>query len=461
MLGRIELMKNDFDNQRLTMLSDKLVGKGPIIYWMSRDQRVHDNWSLFYTVKTANDLGVSVAVIFSLVPEFLEATRRQYCFMLEGLKEVETELKKLGIPFYLLLGDPEVEVVNFAKEHGAGMVVTDFDPMKIKQNWQAEVGKKLTVPLMEVDAHNIVPCRMASNKQEFGAYTLRPKINHLLEQFLVTIPKIPKVAKIWPESSKGVDWEKASKSLKIDETVKEVSWLKSGEMAAKKAMRDFIEKRLSGYDEKRNDPNKEGQSELSPYLHFGQLSAQALAMAVKEAKVPKDDKEAFLEELIVRRELSDNYCLNNKHYDSVEGFASWAKESLKKHEGDKREYLYSLKEFEEVKTHDPLWNAAQKQMMIMGKMHGYMRMYWAKKILEWTKTPAEAMKIAIYLNDKYELDGRDPNGYAGISWSIGGTHDRAWFERAVFGKIRYMNYNGCKSKFDVEAYIHKINNLNP
>ena len=157
--------------------------------------------------------------------------------------------------------------------------------------------------------------------------------------------------------------------------------------------------------------------------------------------------------MIIRRELSDNFCEYEKNYDYFEGFHHWAQKSLNEHRNDEREYIYTDEQFEEADTHDPLWNAAQNQMKTTGKMHGYMRMYWAKKILEWSPSPEIALQVAINLNDKYELDGRDPNGYTGIAWSIGGIHDRAWFERPVYGKIRYMNYNGCKSKFNVFKYI--------
>jgi deoxyribodipyrimidine photo-lyase len=168
-----------------------------------------------------------------------------------------------------------------------------------------------------------------------------------------------------------------------------------------------------------------------------------------------DHASAYLEELIIRRELSDNFCWYNEYYDTVESFPEWAKKSYYRFRHDKREYIYTLKQFEHAKTHDELWNAAQMEMIITGKMHGYMRMYWAKKILEWTATPTDAMNIAIYLNDTYELDGRDPNGYAGIAWSIGGVHDRAWFERPIFGQVRYMARSGCEKKFNVKAYIEK------
>jgi deoxyribodipyrimidine photo-lyase len=209
----------------------------------------------------------------------------------------------------------------------------------------------------------------------------------------------------------------------------------------------------------RNDPAKDGQSNLSPYMHFGHISAQRIALDVSMSDINKESREAFLEELIVRRELSDNFCFYNAHYDNFDGFPEWGKKTLNAHRKDKREYLYNIKQFENAETHDDLWNAAQIQMLKTGKMHGYMRMYWAKKILEWTESPEKAMEIAIYLNDRYELDGRDPNGYTGIAWSIGGLHDRAWNERPVFGKIRYMSYNGCKTKFDVIKYIEYVKSL--
>jgi deoxyribodipyrimidine photo-lyase len=214
-----------------------------------------------------------------------------------------------------------------------------------------------------------------------------------------------------------------------------------------------VQNKGNGYDERRNDPTQEGQSNLSPYLHFGQISAQRVALTVSASTLPKKDKDAFLEELIVRRELSDNFCYYTKDYASVDAFPEWAQKTLAEHRHDKREYVYTYATFAKAKTHDELWNAAQRELLRTGKMHGYMRMYWAKKILEWTNDPETAMAIAIKLNDTYELDGRDPNGYTGIAWSIGGVHDRAWFDRPIFGKIRYMSANGARSKFDVDAYI--------
>ena len=449
---------NTIDQRRIFPLNPHPVQDGPIIYWMSRDQRVHDNWALLYAAKLAEGRGQPLTVVFCLVPTFLEATERQYGFMIKGLEEVESELQKLAIPFHLLLGNPPEEVARFAKKIKAGAVVTEFDPLRIKKEWHEKTAKLLPCAMYEVDAHNIVPCRVASIKQEFGAYTLRPKLQRVLSEYLTPFPTLKKQTDAAFHHS-PIDWKAAFASLSIDRTVKEVTWCVPGEKAARQALKRFINERSSQYDQDRNDPTKDGQSNLSPYLHFGQLSAQRVVLEIEKSAIAEANKKAFLEELIVRKELSDNFCFYNPNYDSPHGFPEWAKKTLLDHVDDAREYLYTPDEFEHARTHDPLWNAAQLQMVTTGKMHGYMRMYWAKKILEWTKNPAEAQKIAIYLNDKYELDGRDPNGYVGIAWSIGGVHDRAWFDRPIFGKIRYMSYNGCKSKFDVKAYIETFSSL--
>jgi deoxyribodipyrimidine photo-lyase len=243
------------------------------------------------------------------------------------------------------------------------------------------------------------------------------------------------------------------------EDIPTVDYFIPGEKAAKEKLRSFLENKVKDYDELGNDPNQDVLSDMSPYLHFGQISSQYILHEAREHKVMNPSTELavdkFIEELVVRRELTDNYCNYNQNYDNFKGFKDWAKKTLNDHRDDDREYLYTYKQFEKAETHDELWNAAQIQMLREGKMHGYMRMYWCKKILEWTKTPEQAQQIALKLNDTYELDGRDPNGYVGVAWSIGGVHDRAWAEREVYGKIRYMNYNGCKRKFDIKSYSEK------
>ena len=443
-------------DKRIRLLQNGDRAKGPAIYWMSRDQRVHDNWALIFAQKLAVEKKIPLVVVFNLVPDFLEATIRQYGFMLKGLKEVESELSRYNIPFFLLQGSPQVEIPNFIKRNNVSTLVSDFDPLGIKRIWKKEVAKKIEIPFYEVDAHNVVPCLYVSNKTEFAAHTIRPKIHKLLPEFLDEFSSIKKMSKVASLTADKVDWDHVIKSLKVNREVKEVNWIKPGESDAAISLKNFLENRVEQYAEDRNDPNKNALSNLSPYLHFGQISAQRVALTVQQFYQKNPSSEVFLEELIVRRELSDNFCYYNTNYDSFEGFHNWAKETLNKHRKDKREFVYSLEAFERANTHEDLWNAAQKELLVTGKMHGYMRMYWAKKILEWSKSPEEALRIAIYLNDKYELDGRDPNGYVGCAWSIGGVHDRAWVERPIYGKIRYMNRNGAARKFDINSYIKQF-----
>ncbi|MFW6113110.1 MAG: deoxyribodipyrimidine photo-lyase [Thermodesulfobacteriota bacterium] len=442
-------------DKRARVLSEGRERRGPVAYWMSRDQRAHDNWALLYAQQLARERRVPLLVVFCLVPEFLGAAWRHYAFMLEGLEQVARELEDHRIPFHLIQGEPGQLIPGWIKDLEVGLLVTDFDPLRVKRNWKKQVGEGLTIPVLEVDAHNIVPGWLASDKQEYAAYTMRPKIHRALEEFLTPWPALQKHDVAAGEQGTGVDLTKILESLSLDREVPPVEWLKPGEQAAREHLKRFLSEKLAHYDRDRNDPNKEAQSDLSPYLHFGHLAAQRVALEVKEAKASKADKEAFLEELIVRRELSDNYCYYNQNYDNFAGFPDWAQKTLNEHRDDEREYVYSRKELDAARTHDPLWNAAQLEMVHRGKMHGYLRMYWAKKILEWTASPEEAQETAIYLNDRYELDGRDPNGYVGVAWSVGGVHDRAWAERPVYGKIRYMSSKGAARKFDVEAYIDR------
>ena len=441
------------NEKRSRIIKQASAKKGPVVYWMSRDQRVMDNWALIFAQEIAESNNESLAVVFCLVPEFLEAAIRQYGFMIKGLQEIEMKLKSLRIPFFLLLGEPGNEIPSFIRKYNCGILVTDFDPLKIKKEWRKKVAEKINIPFYEIDAHNIVPCFHASEKEEYSAYTFRKKIYRKLPEFLEEFPSL-KPSKInFPAGNNNINWKIIEKNLKINFNIKEVDWIKPGQKAASEMLNNFISSKINHYDSGRNDPTLKIQSNLSPFLHFGQISAQRVALTIENLEVPIKSKEAFLEEIIIRRELADNFCNYNPHYDSFDGFKLWAKQTLDKHRKDKRDFVYSLEEFESAETHEDLWNSAQIELLNTGKIHGYMRMYWAKKILEWSESPEEALRTAIYLNDKYELDGRDPNGFTGCAWSIGGIHDRAWAERKIFGKIRYMNRNGCKRKFNIDLYI--------
>lgn len=444
----------------------ELKTSGNVVYWMSRDQRVQDNWALFYAQQKAGEINKSVEVVFCLKPDIFNSHARNYVFMLEGLKQVASELTQLNIKFSLLLGEPDTEIYGYLRANHSSMLVSDFSPVKIKRDWNNSLIQKLDIPYFEVDTHNIIPVWVVSDKQEFAAYTIRPKIHRLLNNYLDDLPVIKKQKTL--SGLTPVEWEKILHVSKLTD-VSSPKWIKSGSKFASEVLKDFIACKLENYDIERNDPTRPAQSNLSPYLHFGQISAQRIVLELLKArpnskfgtvyKIKYPNENAFIEELVVRRELAENYCFYNPNYDNYKGLPAWARISLDEHRKDKREYVYALEDFEHARTHDELWNAAQKEMLYTGKMQGYMRMYWAKKILEWSTSPEEAIKTAVLLNDKYELDGRDPNGYTGIAWAIGGLHDRPWIERKIFGKIRYMNFNGCKRKFDVAKYIEQVANI--
>jgi deoxyribodipyrimidine photo-lyase len=363
---------------------------GAVVYWMSRDQRASDNWALLFASELARQTYSPLIVVFCLAPEFLGACLRQYSFMLGGLVETERILREKGIPFHVLTGEPVFELVEFLDKYKATSVVSDFDPLKIKLGWKSEIIRRININFFEVDTHNIIPCRFVSDKQEYGAYTIRPKIKRLLNDYLTDFPELEsqEMKSVMPPP---VDWNEIKSQIVVDKSVTEVDWIKPGESAAHDSLNSFIQHKLKAYEIERNDPFRNAQSNLSPYLHFGQISAQRIALEVTKSDANERNKAVFLEELIVRKELSDNFCFYNKNYNSITGFPAWAQNTLEKHYSDKRDYTYSLEQFENAQTHDDLWNAAQNEMVRTGKMHGYMRMYWAKKILEWSCSPEDAI----------------------------------------------------------------------
>ncbi len=438
-------------NHRSRQLRSSQYNGKCVLYWMVRDKRVHDNWALLEAQQIAIEQRVPLFVCFQFVGSYKKANIRQYHFLFEGLKETEKELNKFQIGFNLLKGDVGIEIPKILDQYKVGHLVTDFSPLKVYRNRLNKVLGKVSIPVTQVDAHNIIPVWCTSDKKEFAAYTIRPKIKKLLPTFLSEIPKIKKHPYHFSSEPAKTDWSFVN-SLEIDFRVKPPDWIIPGEKNAMGQLKK-LNKSLYGYDDGRNDPTKNHLSNLSPFFHYGHIAPQRVALEIAKSSLPVKDKEAFLEEMIVRRELADNFCFYENNYDYFGGFHQWAQKTLNEHRNDEREYLYPAEQFEASETHNPLWNAAQNEMKEKGKMHGFMRMYWAKKILEWSPSPEAAQQTAIELNDKYQLDGRDPNGYTGIAWSIGGIHDRAWFERPIYGKVRYMNYNGCKRKFDVKKYI--------
>jgi len=445
-------LKEMIQKERIKALNNKEIKKGVyVLYWMQSSQRAEYNHALEYAIIKANELKQPVIVFFGITHHFPEANERHYAFMLEGLREVKQSLEKRGIQMVVLHESPEKGVMQMSKK--ASLVIVDRGYLRIQREWRDNLAKRIDCPFIQVESDVIVPIEEASPKEEYAAATIRPKIHKKLSHFLVPLkhndPAMDSLSLDF-DSFDISDVGKTIPKLHIDRSVKKVSSFQGGTRESLRHLEIFLEGKLDRFPELRNDPTLDYLSQLSPYLHFGQVSPLFIALKVKQTKSP--GVEVFLEELITRRELSMNFVFYNEKYDSHEAIPEWAKKSLKAHQKDKRQYLYTLEELENAQTHDPYWNAAQKEMVVKGKMHGYMRMYWGKKIIEWSNTPEEAFRIALYLNNKYELDGRDPNGFTGVAWCFG-KHDRPWGERLIFGNVRYMNDKGLKRKFDADEYV--------
>ncbi len=429
-----------------------------VVYWMQRSQRALDNPALEVAVQAANLLRKPCVVFFAPVPFYPHANLRHYHFLNQGIPAIATGLKKRGIGL-VLRRFPDHHLLKFCEQVRPALVIGDENPMREPEHWREVVTELLRVPFWTVDADVIVPSKLLM-KEQYGAYTARPVIKRLLPEFFRPVGntrtkvewKMPRgLQSLTPDIDITDGW-------KMDRSVLPVDNIAGGTDQALKRLKSFIKHDLANYPVDRNEPERDGTSRLSAYLHFGHIGPHTVALAVQKSKAPKRAKEAFLEQLIIRRELAINFVRFNPDYDNFESGTPWAHKSLAEHAGDPRK-IYSEHQLEEAQTHDPLWNAAQRQMVMTGFMHNYVRMYWAKKILEWSKTPARAYQIAVYLNDKYELDGRDPNGYAGIAWAIVGKHDRPWFERPIFGKIRFMSFNSTSKKFDSKSYIRQMEEL--
>lgn len=430
-----------------------------VVYWMQRAQRGVDNPALDVAIDVANEMRRPVAVFFGLHPKYPNANLRHYAFLIEGLAETIKRIERRGAAF-IFRPFPRHSLTRFCNEVKPCLVVGDENPMRAPESWRQSAAEKLRTPFWTVDADVIVPTGIFE-KEEYAARTLRPKINRVLEVFMHPF-KNPRARFKWRDDerpfSQRLDEAELLRKLPFDRGAQPVTAFKGGTGEGLKRLRHFIESGLAEYDTARNLPHVDGTSALSAYLHFGQISPLKIALEVRDADAPEAAKRAYLEELIVRRELAINFAARNPDYDRLEGCPNWAKATLQEHKRDERPHLYTGAQLESADTADALWNAAQIEMVKTGRMHGYMRMYWAKKILEWTRSPEEAFDIAVRLNDRYFLDGRDPNGYTGIAWAIGGKHDRPWGpRRPVFGTVRYMSRAGMSRKFDVKAYIERVN----
>ncbi len=443
--------------ERIQPLNNSTVRQGEfVLYWMQASQREAYNHALEYAVQQGNERNQPTVVVFGITDRFPEANERHYTFMIEGLRDVQQALQRRGIQFVVQRQSPELTAIQVARN--ASMVVTDRGYLRIQKAWRQQVAEEVPCLVVQVETDVVVPVEVASDKEAYAASTLRPKIKTHLARFLVPMKREPV-----KRDSLGLQFDSLDimrgdvhYQLGVDPSAAPVESFCGGARHANRLLNQFVSRKLRYYHERRNDPGTDYGSHMSPYLHFGQISPLQIALKVSQVRgKPKAAKEAYLEELIVRRELSMNFVHYNPYYDSFEALPDWAKKTLRAHEKDRREYLYSREDLEHARTHDPYWNAAQKEMVSTGKMHNYMRMYWGKKILEWSPTPEEAFRTTLYLNNKYELDGRDPNGFAGVAWCFG-KHDRAWPERPIFGKVRYMNETGLRRKFDMGAYLRRV-----
>jgi len=450
-----------------------------VLYWMQQGQRGGRNDALEEAVRRANALRLPVLVLFVLIDDFPEANLRHYRFMLEGLLDSAEELARRGVGFLIRRSDSMVDsVLDFASS--AALVVTDRGYLRVQRQWRAELARRLKRLLIQVESDVVVPVELAYPKEAYSAAVLRPKIHQQLQSFLRPVEeervnhRIDKVgicraekeqlplllsgdlSKSWGAKLEPIHRQSIADlegELQVDRSVPPVDWLRGGRRAALDRLEDFVQGELRHFDQRRNDPGRDSLSHMSGYLHFGHISPVEIALRVSETGLPAAD--VYMEELIVRRELAMNFVFYNTDYQEFQGLPEWARRTLGEHELDRREYLYGPEELERAQTHDPYWNAAQRELLIRGKMHGYMRMYWGKKILEWSPDVRSAFEISLYLNNRYSLDGRDPNGFAGVAWCFG-KHDRPWAERPIFGKVRYMNSRGLERKFDMQSYIDRI-----
>jgi deoxyribodipyrimidine photo-lyase len=435
-----------------------------VVYWMQRAQRGVDNHAVDLAVKVANHLGLPLVVYFAGISNFPHANLRHYAFLNQGLPGIEADLAERNITFVMRRAPHESHERLFA-EAGAALVIGDENPLRIPEQWRRHLTSVLRVPFWTVDADVVVPSKLME-KAQYGAYTIRPRLYRLLPEYLHPCENL-KAEHAW-HRPRGFHADSVHEDMTrdwkdLDRSVRPVEAWTGGRHAALKRLKVFTSTMLKAYGSKRNHPEVDGTSGLSPYLHFGHVGPVTIALAV-DAAVKKDPslqeaRDGYFNELIAWRELAVNFVKYTPNYDTAECAESWAKQTIAEHARDEREWLYTLDELEAGRTHDELWNAGQRQMVHFGWMHNHVRMYWAKKILEWTPDAATAVKYCVHLNDKYLLDGRDPNGYAGIAWAVLGKFDRAWSERPIFGKIRYMSGASTGKKFDSKRYIRQMADL--
>jgi deoxyribodipyrimidine photo-lyase len=449
-------------DERTIRLNDKPINTNAryVLYWMQMYKRVEYNHALKFAIEKANELKLPLVVYEGLKYYYPWASDRFHTFILEGVEEKRRAFEKLGIRylFYLQQDEqsPKQTVARLAKD--AAMIVTDDFPCFIIPGHNRRIAEKAQVPVFAIDSNGIIPMSRFE-KEEYAAYTIRPKINRIVDEYLVPFAesrievKDPGLKVDCPETDvTSANIAKLVSSCAIDHTVAASTHYNGGPANARKRLAKFVSDILPRYETTRNKPELDGSSRLSSYLHFGFLSSLEIALAVKGSTAPASAKEAFLEELIVRRELSYNMTKFNPNYDSLAALPDWVHKTMRDHAGDARPVTYSLEQLERGETHDELWNASQRELIATGEMHNYVRMLWGKNVMAWTRSYEEAFEILVHLNNKYSLDGRNPNSYAGILWCFG-KHDRPWMERPIFGTIRYMTSGSTGKKFDSKKYV--------
>ncbi|MBN1141676.1 MAG: deoxyribodipyrimidine photo-lyase [Deltaproteobacteria bacterium] len=422
---------------------------------MQQSQRAADNHALEYAVRRANELGLPVRVVFGLWKDYPEANTRHFTFLLEGLRETQRELRTRGVPLLVSAGHPTAAAL--AQAAAAALLVTDCGYLRHQRGWRSLVAEQAPCRVAAVESDAIVPVETASNKAEYGAYTIRRKLWRQAERFLVPVAATPLRHPLRQVPERGLDLEQEPELLCRQLGIRAGSappvsrFFRGGGSQALIRFRRFLKDSLARYQAHHNQPQCGDVSCMSPYLHFGQISPLRLALELA-AIPPSENSEALEEQLLVRRELALNHAFFNRAYDAYEGLPAWAQQTLEKHALDPRPYRYPLPQLEAAETHDPYWNACMTEMRITGFLHNYLRMYWGKKILEWSASPQEGFAAALALNNAYFLDGRDPNSYAGVGW-VFGLHDRPWPQRPIFGKVRSMTAAGLERKCDIRAYL--------
>ncbi|GIW62610.1 MAG: deoxyribodipyrimidine photo-lyase [Patescibacteria group bacterium] len=435
---------------------DKENKKGEfVLYWVQTGLRIDYNFALKLAIKESNRLNLPLLVYFAL-KENKYANLRQYAFLKQGILELKKNLRQIGANFLVQKVDSFSDILKVAKR--ASVLIADFGYLRGQRYWRSFLIKKLDLPVFLVENDTFAPVILVAKNKVPYAFLIKKKILSFIPKLSdrFELESLRNKTELFNQSNSEI--EQQFKMLRLDKKVFKTKFI-GGETQACQILSEFIFKKLVYYKKFRSSPDKDFQSNLSPYLHFGFISPVKIVYEVlKNYSIDDENVQAFFNELLVWRELARNFVYFERNYDNWKGLPFWSIKTLDDHKNDKRDYVYSLEELEEGKTHDKYWNACQKEMLLTGKMHNYMRMYWAKKVIEWSLNWRQAYKWLVYLNDKYELDGRDPNGYLGIAWSFG-CFDRPWRERKIFGKVRYMNEKGLERKFDMEKYLQKIAEL--